>query len=148
MVFLILDHSLMVQRPPFSKFISLVSNGDEVVLTLDDILLCEHSNKKISAEYFHVALLMCCINTGSKFWACGWNPLTWWAFNEQPLGMRANQNGYHELFFFLQGTKKQNENDSWHLISVFVLSPLTMPRHLDAPNRYWLLRFPLSDPDK
>lgn len=49
MVFLILDHSLMVQRPPFSKFISLVSTGDEVGLTLDEILLCEHSNKKISA---------------------------------------------------------------------------------------------------
>ena len=39
----------MVQRPYFSKFISLVSTGDEVVLTLDEILLCEHSNKKISA---------------------------------------------------------------------------------------------------
>ena len=34
------------------------------------------------------------------------------SINEQPLGIRANQNGYHELFFFLQGTKKQNENDS------------------------------------
>lgn len=67
MVFLILDHSLMVQRPHFSKFISLVSNRDEVVLTLDEILLCEHSNKIFSAEYFHVVLVMCCINTGSKF---------------------------------------------------------------------------------
>ena len=67
MVFLILDHSSMVQRQPFSKFISLVSTGDEVVLTLDEILLSEHSYKKISAEYFHVALLMCCTNTGSKF---------------------------------------------------------------------------------
>ena len=69
----------MVQRPHFSKFISLVSNGDEVVqislisngnevvLPLDEILLCEHSNKTFSAEYFHVVLVMCCINTGSKF---------------------------------------------------------------------------------
>ena len=66
MAFLLLDNSLMVQRPPFSKFTSLVSTGDEVVLTLDEILLCEHSNKKISAEYFHVVLVMCCINCGSK----------------------------------------------------------------------------------
>ena len=47
MVFSILDHSLWFKDRIFQSLSPLiVSTGDEVVLTLDEILLCEHSNTK------------------------------------------------------------------------------------------------------
>lgn len=89
----------MVQRPPFSKFISLVSTGDEVVLTLDEILLCEHSNKTFSTEYFHVVLLMCCFNTGSKFLSLWMESLDVISIQRTTVGHSCESNGYHELLF-------------------------------------------------